>query len=437
MTRLRPFHLALLIPAAALTTSLWGCASKEAQRDASAPASTAEVAATGATADDGEEARRDEVRAVGVEALVRTNNAFAFDLFRATRAPHQVVSPHGVATALALLHAGAEDATAAQIRATLRADLGEQDLQEKFGALHEALRSRASVASREQPRGFRLRVVPGVWLSDEVQPMPAFVNTARGVHAATVQALDFTATSAATAAINAHHSEASGGRIDAVANSLGELTRLFVTTTVQWDAPWALPFERARTREATFAASSGPRSVPMMQGRLRTGYLDGDGFDVVELPYGDGLVSAWVLLPDEGREEIDGTLTADFFDWIVASARQREVEVRLPRFELTSRMSLRAALGSMGMPNAFDPARASFGRLAAASEGSALFVDDVVAVTRMRVDEDGSDAAAPFGGSSGPAGAPIATLAATRPFLVVVRDAPTGAVLAVARISEP
>ncbi len=423
--RSTPYILALTL---AMTAA---CASKK-----SAPESAAQADST-TTVSDGDATielnREIDGVAVGVELLVHTNNNFAFDLYRSTRTDNFVVSPHGLAGSLALLHAAAEGDTAVEIAKTLRVDIDERDLHGRFRQLRDALQQRATSTSRDVTRGFRLSMSPGVWLSDGVEPSTQFLQVATNQHLATIERFDFqTQHAAATASINAHYADATGGKLGTVVADLKPATKLLLTSTVQFDAPWALPFERGLTEEAKVTTAKGARTVPMMHGRIRIGYLDGEGFQLAELPYADGLVSAWVVLPDEGNDTFDATLTSDYFDWMVESARHQDVDIRLPRFEVTTRQSFREVLKSMGTRAAFDPQAAD---LSALGSDSPLAVDDVIGVARIKVDEDGSDAVATVRGPVAPSSGKIPHFEASRPFLFIVRDTPTGAILAIARIA--
>lgn len=417
------------------STLIASCASREAHR-AAAPAEPASEART-----DSDEARtmlEGEAPQSGVESLVKTNNLFAFDLYRATRRDHFVISPHGLAGSLAIVHAGAAGTSAKQVAKTLRFDVEEADLQAQFVRLHDVLRSRATPASRDVHRGFSLLVSPAVWTSASVEPSASFRRVATQQHFGHIAALDFAdGASGAAKTINAHYRDVTTGKADALVKGVNAEADIYVTHTVQFDAPWALPFERGLTEQAQFQAPDGARTVPMMHGRIRTSYLEGEQFQLVELPYADGRVAAWVILPAPAHGGFDATITADYFAWMVASARQRDVDVRLPRFELASTHSLGAVLRTMGMPDLFDRETADLRGLTETVPDSPLALEDVVQFARLKVDEDGSDALAATRGSVTGAGGELPKFEASRPFVVVVRDNPTGAIITIARVSSP
>lgn len=429
---IRPDFRQSCILACALFTA--GCAAKSAKSPASATTDS-----TGAEAqyEELDRMRDKELAYTGVETLVRSNNTFAFDLYRSARTDHFVISPLGLADSLALVHAGAGGETAAQVSRVLHVDGDESDFQPRFRKLHDVLRSRATSTTVESTRGFHLLLSSGVWMSESFEPTTSFLRVATNEHLATLKQFDFRAHAGdARKAINDHYADATGSKITEVFDKLASDSQLVVTSAVVFDAPWAQPFERGLTEDASFAAPDGPRMVPMMHSRARLAYFDGDGFQLVELPYADGLVSAWVVVPDEGNSAFDKTLTSDYFEWMVASARQKDVDIRLPRFEVETRHSFAALLPTLGMPDVFDRSKADLSGLGA-SPNSQVALDDVVQRTRLKVDEDGSEAVATMRGAVTAAGAQLPRFEASRPFLFVVRDNPTGTVISVARVSAP
>lgn len=83
------------------------------------------------------------------------------------------------------------------------------------------------------------------------------------------------------------------------------------------------------------------------------------------------------------------------------------------------------------------PEKADFGCLARSE--NPIFINQVIHQTHIRVDEEGTEAAAATVASAieGGASDEPTVFVADRPFLFVVRDTPTGAILFMARVSNP
>ena len=70
----------------------------------------------------------------------------------------------------------------------------------------------------------------------------------------------------------------------------------------------------------------------------------------------------------------------------------QEVRLYLPRFEMEHSLGLAESLQAMGMPLAFDEARADFSAMADLRDGARLFISDVLHKAFVAVDEEGSSA---------------------------------------------
>jgi serpin B len=105
----------------------------------------------------------------------------------------------------------------------------------------------------------------------------------------------------------------------------------------------------------------------------------------------------------------------------------------MPRFKVTTALSLAQTLAAMGMPEAFTGAADLSGINGIARD---LFVQDVVHKAIITVDEKGTTAAAATGVVVGRK-AVARTLVIDRPFLFFIRHNLTGAALFQGRIVDP
>ena len=117
---------------------------------------------------------------------------------------------------------------------------------------------------------------------------------------------------------------------------------------------------------------------------------------------------------------------------------ERKVRIILPRFEARFDESVKAALIAAGMPTAFDRTRADFSGIAS---GPRLAMDDVAHATFLRVDEEGTEAAAVTAvkivATAARIEPKVPEIVFDRPFLATLRDRKSGAVLFFGRIADP
>ena len=168
----------------------------------------------------------------------------------------------------------------------------------------------------------------------------------------------------------------------------------------------------------------------VLQITLQVHHHIGGGTEV--LHHGVGIADLGQLLAH--LAEI-GRLVVAQFD--LAAAEIRNVLLRLPRFEARFDASVKNALIAAGMPCAFAEACADFAGMANAP----LKIDDVAHATFLRVDEEGTEAAAVTAVTIVVTGSRIVPdvpqMIVDRPFLVTIRDRASGALIFFGRIADP
>ena len=122
---------------------------------------------------------------------------------------------------------------------------------------------------------------------------------------------------------------------------------------------------------------------------------------------------------------------------VLGNLQTLRVDLTMPKFTYEAELGLKDTLKGLGMIDAFDPSLADFSGITADRD---LFVQDVVHKAFVKVDEEGTEAAAATGVSIGVTSAPpVADVVLTidRPFIFLIRDVPTGAILFLGRVTDP
>ncbi len=177
-------------------------------------------------------------------------------------------------------------------------------------------------------------------------------------------------------------------------------------------------------------------------------YARADGAQILELPYKGGL-SMIVVLPDAaaGLADVEDRIAGRYDRW-VAALEPRLVDLWLPRWTTTSALSLGDALGKMGMPLAFDAHQADFLGMADAEALAKLpglprlFIAVVLQKAFIETNETGTEAAAVTvvgmeqEVSYEPGPKPV-VFHADHPFLYLIRETATGAILFIGRVVDP
>jgi serpin B len=175
--------------------------------------------------------------------------------------------------------------------------------------------------------------------------------------------------------------------------------------------------------------------VPTMSIQTQAGYVRGDGFQALELPYFGGRLAMRILLPTKNGAPGD-LLTAKT---LAAAARTTSTQalVTMPRWDFGTRLDLKKLLPALGIRAVFDPDGADLHGIVSDQQ---LFVDQAVHRANITVDELGTIASAvtALGVSvtSAPLDPPL-EFTVDRPFAFVIVDVKTGAPVFVGQVTDP
>jgi serpin B len=374
--------------------------------------------------------------------LVEGNSAFAFKLYQALRGEegNLFYSPYSISLALALTYAGAHGETAQQMADTLHLLLEQERLHPAFNWLDTELASRGEGAQGKDDEGFRLNIVNAIWGQKDYEFLPDFLDVLAENYGAGLRILDFiNETEKSRLTINDWVSNQTEGRIEDLIpqGAIDALTRLVLTNAIYFNAAWKHPFSGKITADGPFYLLDGGQvTVPMMKQTEWFGYTEGEGYQAVELPYDGGELSMVILLPEAGNfQAFEERLQAQKISDIISSLQSTGVALTMPKFEFDSEFSLKDTLAGMGMPIAFSGA-ADFSGMTGNHD---LFISEVIHKAFVSVDESGTEAAAATAVIMRMSAAPGLPVEVTidRPFIFLIRDIETGAILFIGRVLNP
>jgi serpin B len=378
-------------------------------------------------------------------ALVRGGAAFALDLYGrlATQPGNVFFSPYSISSALAMTSGGAAGHTAEEMSKTLHLDLSSQRLHAAFGGLNAALNEGGKRG------GYSLSVANALWGQRGVAFLAPFLDLVRRGYGAGLSELDFQGdVEGARQSINDWVADKTQGRIaDLIAPGvLDRLTRLVLTNAIYFKGRWEREFRKDETSDQPFYA--GPErtiSAPLMTRTGEFGYWDGAGFQAIEMPYQGGDAAMVAFLPRErfGLGAFEKDLSVDSLKVWLGRLQNQKVAVHFPRFKMTQRFALAQQLQALGMAEAFN-GRADFSLMNGKRPGdpAALHISDVIHKAFVEVNEEGTEAAAATAVVMKRAlamrpGPPVPDFRADHPFLFLIRDRRSGAILFLGRVVDP
>jgi serpin B len=344
-----------------------------------------------------------------------------------------------VSSAFAMAYAGARGETATQMASTLHLALPPDRLHPAMGALLTQLNS--------AHEDYELHMANALWAEKEQHFLPGYTSLMKRDYGAGFQPVDFKANpEAARTLINNWVAAQTQQKILNLvpAGSVTPLTRLILTNAIYFKAAWANQFSKSQTQSDDFHLSSAKTVKADLMHETKGGsYFHGPNFQALELPYLHNELSMIVLLPDSPDElpALEKSLTAANLDkWISSLSYEETIVVTFPRFKINQQFELSSALEALGMKRAFQAGAADF---SAITGDKSFSISAAIHKAYIDVDEQGTEAAAATAvmmvGAAmrqGPPPPPI-VFRADHPFLFLIRDNGSGAILFIGRLTDP
>lgn len=377
-----------------------------------------------------------------VAELVRGNNDFAFDLYRAASGDDNLIlSPYSISLAFSMAYAGARNETEAQMAETLHF-LPQDEQHPAFNALERGISDLGDAKGEGPGTPFRLNVANAAWGKRGYHFEKAYLQALSAHYGAGLRAADFENPEKAAGEINAWVSGNTEGRIeDLVPPDVIDpvLTRLILANAVYFKASWLYAFEKPNTGDGPFTLAGGDEvDVPMMRQTEEFPYTEGDGYQAIQLPYEGEKADMLVILPEEdGFGSIERRLDASFLEDVRRDLQPRGVELTMPRFDFRTDLDLKERLRSMGMEIPFEDGAADFGDI---TEKERLHISAALHKATVTVDEKGTEAAAATAVVvQAESGGPIAQAKMTldHPFIFAVVERETGTILFLGHVTNP
>jgi serpin B len=213
---------------------------------------------------------------------------------------------------------------------------------------------------------------------------------------------------------------------------------MILINAIYFNCVWDVEFDPDNTFKSNFYNEDGSlfAKVDMMQLESKLMVANTPTFSAVELPYKNDKFSMFLFLPaeessvDQLVEELDGE---KWNSWLEGFSEQEEFTIYLPRFEFEYERSLAEDLKEMGLDIAFTE-QADFSGISAID----LLISDVIHKTYIKVNEEGTEAAAVTAivfelTSIGPAN----EIRLDRPFLFAITEKSSKSILFMGKVAEP
>ena len=360
------------------------------------------------------------------QEINQASNQFGFDIYHKIYSGNDMlISPLSLSLALSMTANGASGKTAEEMLSTL--GFGGKDKEVMNNYYQKMIGGLLNAESKTT-----FEVANSIWADEKIGVKKSFTDITKKYYSSEVYPADFK-TQATVDQINKWCSDKTHGKIPTIMDKPDPNLVMALINALYFKGEWAFKFNE-KTKKEDFTTLGGSKNkVDMMSAEEKLLYAEYDGFSMVQLPYGNGAFCMDVILPAKSEDfgKAVERFDAKTFDRLLTNRSNAIVNLKLPKFTFDYNIGLNNALIALGMQKAFDSNQADFSEMAEKS----LKISLVKQKTFIDVNEKGTEAAAvTFIGmvttSVGPGSEPRRVdFFADRPFLFIIRENSTGAVL--------
>jgi serpin B len=392
---------------------------------------------TSCSKDDSENLPAEEkeiVLSANSKGMVSSDNQFGIEIFKqmlnAEQGNNLMISPLSISQALLMAYNGANGDTKKAFEETLFLnDLSTDEINQSAKELVKSL--------LEVDPSVIIDIANSIWYRDGYTIKPDFINVNEDYYDAEINNIVFDGEAINT--INAWVKDKTNNKIEKIVDEIDPATIMFLINAVYFKGNWKYQFEESNTIDEEFTLGEGSKiSVPFMHQSINAKVMYQEGFSILDLPYGRGNFSMFIILPDEDKtidDILDVWNNESYSQWLNDFTEVNELEVTIPKFKFAYEKKINDVLEEMGLSVAFQPGLADFSNMI---ENVQLYISKVKHKTFIEVNEKGTEAAAVTSvefeiTSAGP----TPQFIANRPFLFVIREKYTNSILFMGRVEDP
>ncbi|XP_076750870.1 uncharacterized protein LOC143423419 [Xylocopa sonorina] len=362
------------------------------------------------------------------------NVHFSQILSKEYRNGNLVSSAASVKIALTMLMEAANGHTKSEIVSVLRLPENE--------SRRDELIQRTLISLKRKRNGTEIDLASRLWIQKNLRVSDSYKNILRTRYEADVENINFNKVEDAALLINEWARRVTRNTSSAsLSNELQPDTRLVLTSVIYFKGKWLKSFDKANTKLECFYRPDGTcRNTYFMkhESSYRYAYISSIEAHVLEIPYSDGRTSMLTLMPSSREKDpelriLSEDLTTVSVSTILENLKERDVTIHLPKFNIENNLNLIPSLRHLGIKDVFQ----SNANLTKMITTDVAYVTNFVQNVKIKVDEEGSLAAADT-----EIGYKFLSLwgnnvTMDRPFLFMIIDSVTSTILFSGRFVEP
>ncbi|MFH1895021.1 MAG: serpin family protein [archaeon] len=377
----------------------------------------------------------------GIKETVKGNNQFAIEMYSElnTEGKNLFFSPWSISSALAMTFEGAKGQTAEEMKSVLHFQENDLDRRSSFAKIFNSL--------NKENTEFELSTANALWAQKDYPFLESYVDTTKKYYSAEFTNMDFVnKTEESRKTINSWVEEKTNNKIKNLIpqGSIDSLTRMVLTNAIYFKGDWETQFDKTKTKKEDFKVNETTTvqadMMSLKKGEEEFNYGETEELQIIEMPYKGKEISMIVLLPKNSLQETESMLSPEKLDEWKKLMHKKDVYVYFPKFTFETEYSLNEKLAEMGMPTAFSENNADFtGMFDSTKTTENLFISQVIHKAFVKVDEEGTEAAAATAVVMGATSAmpDFTEFRADHPFIFLIQENSTGSILFIGKVADP
>lgn len=341
-------------------------------------------------------------------------------------------SPLSFSMALGMIANGAEGETLSQINQALT---GSNSTLEEVNRLNKSI-----VATFPRiDRNVTFSLANSFWYDKELAVEGNFADVVKNFYGADVRGVEL---ASASPVINAWVRDKTKGYIKEIYDDNYRIEDgMVLVNALHYQAPWINKFKKENTRSRLFYNMDGTTPVvQMMKEDLFISYVKASDATMITLPMGGDKdapkFSMSFILPEEGTaiKDFVERFTYGRYAELVRESNRILIALSLPKFKVEQGFSLKSVLEKRGVTRPFDKDKAEFGGVF--PKGKGVCLSEIKQKIFFEIDEDGAKGAAvTHTGLTIVPSLPV-DVNFDRPFVYLLTENATGAVVFVGTVSN-
>lgn len=394
-------------------------------------------------------------------SLSKAQNKFALQFYQEVakdgkKPGNLAYTPLGISIGLGILYMGSKGVTLKELQQVLSTgEVEEQHLLPAYAAMHwDIVRSTV-------PKGCDVEAAIRLFVPTECHALPEYEDLCQNYEISRLKRLDFeNRPDLARKEINQWADERTRGRIKDVIPPMGIVDRdicILLLSALYLKVQFLYPFDKKDTQDMIFQlVMKETITVSMMHQQGTFKYTHSSKLDchAIELPFTNKYMKLLILLPKkpEGWRKTEDKLTRPHFEALLEQMTEHTVDVYLPRFHLVMGNLAGELLQKTGLRAIFGQGKADLSGIDGTRD---LFLSKVYHYVDVEVDEgDPADNPGPSSAPDSPVTSlpdpdttesttssskpgKVKTFKADHPFIFIIMDDRTGAIVTVGRVVRP